>query len=38
MHVRPVTRPAQAQVEPARLFVLDVAIAVLNFIGRLKFG
>ena len=35
-HFRPLTRPAPAAVEPGRLFLLDVAIAVLNFIGRMK--
>ena len=36
-HLRPLTRPAQASVDPIRLFVLDVAIGILNFIGRVKF-
>lgn len=35
--LRPVSRPAPASVEPARLFLLDVAIAILNFLGRVKF-
>jgi len=35
--LRPLSRPAPAAVAPVRLFVLDVAIAVLNFLGRVKF-